>query len=83
MLYYTSDILARCFTQLLDGLVAAAPGPLACPSCGARPFSTQISLEGTGSFGVLYRFAWYNLYVHCTVRASWIDVGPVLEMYRT
>ena len=44
---------------------------------------TWISLEGSGSFGVLSRFAWYNLYVYCTARSSWLDVGPVLEMNRT
>ena len=38
-----------------------------------------ISLEGSG---VPSRFAWYNLYVYCIARSSWLDVGPVLEMNR-
>ena len=44
---------------------------------------TRIPLEGTGSFDVLSRFVCYNLYVYCTARSSWLDVGPVLEMNRT
>ena len=43
--------------------------------------TTRISLERVGSFGVLSRFAWYNLYMYCTARYSWfIDVGLVLEI---
>ena len=30
-------LLARGFIAAIGGLVAAAPGPLACPSRGARP----------------------------------------------
>ena len=52
------------------------------PSIKHEPF-TRISLEGAGSFGVPSRFAWYNLYVYCTARSSWFDVGPVLEINRT
>ena len=37
--------------------------------------TTTISLEGAGSFSVLSRFAWYYLYVYCTARSSWSDVG--------
>ena len=36
-----TDLLARGITA--DGLVAAAPGPLACPSRGARPPSLSYS----------------------------------------
>ena len=45
-----------------------------------------IYLEGAGSFGVLSRFSWYNLYVYtvqCTAHSNWLDVGLVLEMNRT
>ena len=35
--YCPSDLLARGFTAAIDGLLAAAPGPLACSSRGARP----------------------------------------------
>ena len=36
---------------------------------------TIITLEGAGLFGVQSRFAWYYLYVYCTARSSWSDVG--------
>jgi len=44
-LYYTSDLLARGL-QLLYGLLAAARGPLACPSRGARPPSLSSAALG-------------------------------------
>ena len=41
---------------------------------------TSISLKGADLFGVQSSFAWYYLYVYCTARSSWLDVGPVLDL---
>ena len=43
--------------------------------------STRISLEGTSSFSVPYRLAWYNLDMYCTASSyGLVDVGPVHKM---
>ena len=38
------------------------------------------TIEGADSFGILYQFVLYSLYVYCTACSSFLKVVPILQI---